>query len=365
MRPILDDHSNTGPHIPTALRETFVSRYFTHGDRMPRDSQWRIHGTIVPIPKYREDAARFAELAASRRSTWADLTLNIFSDASFQRQHNVGGYAVVHRPLVPSDDGSGGDGGNDGDGGFVEAAWPIDPLPDSNLGEMLAIAKSLAVAIQQVKDNRAALMGKRVTVTIFTDSNGSLQVLNGNKMSNRLWTLVFPVARFIRTQSQLLGQLGPTVHLVLRWMPGHHHDIFPHVRADGLSRSAGLVLLSYANAPRNLNLWEYYSESPTFQWLRPILLQALRQAAIIWPWLYHSIRPRRQIPLQERWNGALRDQLDLVMPVSDLGNKNMPAGWADESKVLLSMVLKQGIMTIEAAVPISRSSNRIFHQRRN
>lgn len=224
---------------------------------MPRDLQWRVHGTIVPIPKEREDAVRFAALAANRRSTWRDLTLNIFSDASFQRQHNVGGYAVVHRPLVPSDDGGGSDGGSEGDGGFVEVAWPIDPLPDSNLGEMLAIAESLAVAIQQVGDNRAALMGKRVNITIFSDSNGSLQVLSENKMSDGLWTLVFPVARVFRTQFQLLGQLGPTVHLVFRWMPGHYHDIFPHVRADELSRNTGLMRLSYTNAHRNLNLWEY------------------------------------------------------------------------------------------------------------
>lgn len=136
---------------------------------------------------------------------------------------------------MPGDDSEGGE----ADGGFVEAAWPIDPLPDSNLGEMLAIAKSLAVAIQQVRDHRAGLMGKRVNVTIFSDSNSSLRVLDGDKINKWLWKLVLPAASFIRTQSQLLGQLGPTVHLVLRWMPGHRHDIFPHVPADSLSRMLG------------------------------------------------------------------------------------------------------------------------------
>ncbi|KAK3290887.1 uncharacterized protein B0H64DRAFT_446704 [Chaetomium fimeti] len=150
---------------------------------MPRDTAWRIRGTIVPIPTSREDATRFANLAANRRSTWSDLALNIFSDASVQYQSNVGGYAVVHRPLMPSDGGS--DEGNHDHDEFVEAAWPIDPLPDSNLGEMLAIAKSIAVAIQQVKHNRAAFMGKRVNITIFSDSRVSLGVLNGDKLRGR------------------------------------------------------------------------------------------------------------------------------------------------------------------------------------
>ncbi|KAH6844565.1 hypothetical protein B0I37DRAFT_432961 [Chaetomium sp. MPI-CAGE-AT-0009] len=327
---------------------------------MPRDTEWRVHGTIVPTPTSREDATRFANLAASRRSTWGDLALNIFSDASFQNQSSVGGYAVVHRPLIPSDEG-GSDEGNDDHDGFIEAAWPIDPLPDSNLAEMLAIAKSMAVAIQQVKGNRAALMGKTITITIFRNSVVSLGVLNGRKLRDRLWLLVFPVARFIREQSRLLEQLGPTVNLVLRWMPGHGHRVLPHMRADRLARSAGLQRLSYTNVARNPNFWEYYSESPTFRWLKPTLLRAVQEAVSIWPRLHRSLRPQHPVPLQERWNGALRDQLDLVMPVSELGKKNMPTAWADANRVLLCMTLEQNtMMTIEAAIPVLRSNDHIF-----
>jgi hypothetical protein len=79
------------------------------------------------------------------------------------------------------------------DDNLIEAAWPIDPLYDTNLGELMSIAKSLAIAIQEIRNNQVALGDAIVTVTIFNDGDTGLKILNGKRVKESLWRLVRPV----------------------------------------------------------------------------------------------------------------------------------------------------------------------------
>lgn len=99
-----------------------------------------------------------------------------------------------------------------------QAAWPMDPMYHINLGELIGIAKSLAIAIQQIRDQRAVLIEKKstVTVTIFSDSNTSMMILNGKRPNQVLWAMTHPVVRLIEKQSKVIASLGPSVRLYLR-----------------------------------------------------------------------------------------------------------------------------------------------------
>jgi hypothetical protein len=71
---------------------------------------------------------------------------------------------------------------------LVEAAFPIDPLYDSILGELMAIAKSLAAAIEEIRANHIALADTTVTVNIFNDGETGLRILSGKSKGDPVET---------------------------------------------------------------------------------------------------------------------------------------------------------------------------------
>jgi hypothetical protein len=61
-----------------------------------------LRGTVIPRPQRAEDAEEFAYHAANHRSTWTNIALNIFSDASRYHIDDTGGYAVTfHKCTQP------------------------------------------------------------------------------------------------------------------------------------------------------------------------------------------------------------------------------------------------------------------------
>jgi hypothetical protein len=248
------------------------------------------------------------------------------------------------------------------DDNLIEAAWPIDPLYDTNLGELMSIAKSLAIAIQEIRNNRVALADAIVTVTIFNDGDTGLKILNGKRVKESLWRLVRPVVHLIDDQTNILSALGPTVRLFFRWVPGHHHNIGPHQRADHLARMAQETQRAYS-LPYG-NYWSTYVESPTIRWLKEALLRASIRSARIWPKLAHRLRHPRRLPANNaRARHALRAHLDTVLPLSMLG-RFMPAQWSDCEKV--TVVVEEGRGggrgAVELSVPVAQfvDTHRVF-----
>lgn len=226
----------------------------------------------------------------------------------------------------------------------------------------MSIAKSLAVAIRETKTNQAAPMDLTVAVTIFNDGNTGLKILNGRKVTERLWRLVRPVVQLIEDQTHILGTLGPSVRLFFRWMPGHYHGIVPHQRADHLSRMARETQRSYC--PQYGNYWRNYVESPTIRWLKEALLRASLRSARIWPKLANHLRHPRRLPANNaRLQHALQPHLDSVLPLSTLG-KSMPPQWSDCDKVIIAGAdgRQGGRGGVELSVPGARfvDTHRVF-----
>jgi hypothetical protein len=232
----------------------------------------------------------------------------------------------------------------------------LDPLYDANLGKLIAIAKSLALAIEQIRDNRRALVesGQTVTVTVVNEIKTVLRIFDGFTPKELVWKLVRPVVHLIEKQSRALNTLGPTVRLFFRWIPGHNHDIGPHIRADNLARTARDVQRSYC--PRYGNTWRTYMESPTVRWLKQSLLQSSFHSAAIWPRLRRRLRHPLPLPVSVRCLNALQVYLDGVLPA--LGRRKMPLQWSDSWSARLAT--KDGEEDIELSVPLTRSNHRVF-----
>jgi hypothetical protein len=191
------------------------------------------------------------------------------------------------------------------------------PLYDCNLGEFVAIAESLATAIQQIESHRETLKGKEITITVFNDSDTALKILAGagSREKLRLWALWEPVVKLIESQSQILACLGPKVYLQFRWMPGHCHRVLPHVRADALSKYARKSQQSY-----HQGIWKAYSESPTMRWLKKDLAKAACRC-IPPSRLIHA--PIRVMSANPTWQTALQRHLILHYPITTIGSQNM------------------------------------------
>ncbi len=129
-----------------------------------------VRGIVVNRPSRPRDALEHAHRAANHHSTWGDIELNIFSDASRHSNDDTGGIAIIFKPWMPHES---------MDDSLIKRAYPVDPLYDPNLGELLAIAEALATAIQEISDNSDSLGGERVKMTIFSDSRDGLKALDG------------------------------------------------------------------------------------------------------------------------------------------------------------------------------------------
>ncbi|KAH6614416.1 hypothetical protein B0J18DRAFT_300202 [Chaetomium sp. MPI-SDFR-AT-0129] len=237
---------------------------------------------------------------------------------------------------------------------LYEAAWPVDPMYDINLGELIAIAKSLAIAIQQIRDHRAVLVEKAspVTVTIFSDSNAALTILNGKIPKESLWIMIHPIVRLIERQTDIIASLGPTVRLYLRWIPGHGHDVWPHQRADILSWTAQEFQRSYWCEYDNF--WNCYMESSTMHWLKGKLVFACERAARLSSSLRRRLRCPHPRKLPAKQGIFLRAYLDGVLPT--LGRSQLPTQGSDSQSAVLTR--DNGSVDIKLEVPVHVTDRR-------
>ena len=197
------------------------------------------------------------------------------------------------------------------------------PLYDCNLGEFVAIAESLATAIQQIESHRETLKGKEIIITVFNDSVTALKILAGagSREKLRLWALWEPVVKLIERQSQILARLGPKVYLQFRWIPGHCHRVLPHVRADELSKYARKAQRSF-----HQGVWKASSESPTMRWLKKDLAKAACRCIPPSRLIHAPIR----VSTNPTWKTALQRHLILHYPITTIGSQNMETFFTTE-----------------------------------
>ncbi|KAH6844562.1 hypothetical protein B0I37DRAFT_377775 [Chaetomium sp. MPI-CAGE-AT-0009] len=194
---------------------------------------------VQPTP---ERAAAVADMAASQESTDQYIVFNLFCDGSMDTTNtNRGGISVVWPPFVP---------GSGSRHDLIGAAWPVNPIYDSSLGELLALSEALVIALHQLSDldNHPHLTGKPVLVRIFNDNKFNIQYLaNARSLPPHLLTLAQPVLDLIAMQSWALESLRPGIQLELHWIPGHHHRVEAHRWADELAKGARATRMAYAS----------------------------------------------------------------------------------------------------------------------
>ncbi|KAK4032724.1 hypothetical protein C8A01DRAFT_50552 [Parachaetomium inaequale] len=179
------------------------------------------YGTMFIHPNP-DVAAKFAEAACSLPPTDDEVYLNLFCDASQDINDPARGGISVTFPHRVSDSGR-------SPRDLISAAWPVNPIYDNRLGELLALAQCLVVATDQIVEFREAptVAGKTIVVRIFNDNMHNLQFICGwRQLDDDFVTLAWPVIKLIRLAIQNL--LSTPVVLEMHWIPGHNHRVEAH-----------------------------------------------------------------------------------------------------------------------------------------
>jgi hypothetical protein len=163
----------------------------------------------------------------------------------------------------------------------ITAAWPVDPLYNTSVGELLAISECIAIATRQICQSAQFCLpiAQPVVVRIFSNSRSGLAHLQGlAALRHDINLLARPVLDHIASQSAALHQLGANVHLELHWIPGHGHEVQPHVVADTYSRFARIRQTAYSTVSGNY--WQLPEEPAVLQYLRQQLADAASEGAV-------------------------------------------------------------------------------------
>lgn len=201
---------------------------------------------VQPSP---EQAAAVAQLASTQESTESHYLLNLFCDGSMDTVvTNRGGISVVYQPFVP---------GTGSRRDLIGAAWPVNPIYDPAIGELLALSESLTIALHQIANLDEAehlysdggpMTIKPLLIRIFNDNMFNIQHLANSphrRLSPPLLTLAQPVLNLIAMQSWALVNMRPGVELELHWIPGHKHRVEAHRWADELAKGARATGMAY------------------------------------------------------------------------------------------------------------------------
>ena len=108
--------------------------------------------------------------------------------------------------------------------------------------ELMAILEGTNIAKELRKGRTDWSAVKNLDVTIFTDSENSLEFISkGQNLQNHdlHWAVLQPMIGEIIYNSHRLTELG--CNLKLAWIPGHKHSVEPHKIADKESRKSGKV----------------------------------------------------------------------------------------------------------------------------
>jgi hypothetical protein len=230
----------------------------------------RFHGRIF-IQNDVEHAASYANWADLQSSVPGYIHINLFCDCSKDTTSNDGGIALAHRAWLP---------GLPNTNSIITAAWSVNHMYDTALGEFLAVSEALAVATQQIRQFAGApvLFGQQITLRIFNDNMFNLEYLQGRRAFDAgVMVLVKPVIDLIAMQSRVIHQQGVMINLELHWIPGHGHTVQPHVDADHYSRLARRRGRAYSTLSGNF--WDRAEEPSVVSYLKPVLAAAAIQAA--------------------------------------------------------------------------------------
>lgn len=164
---------------------------------------------------------------------------------------------------------------------IIAAAWPVNPLYNATVGELLAISECLAIACRQICQSAqfCSPIAQPVVVRIFSDSQHSLAHFQGlAPLRHDINLLAKPVLDHIALQSAVLHQLGANVHLELHWIPGHGHPVQPHAMADTYARFARVHETAYSTITGNH--WQLLEEPPVAGYLHQQLADAASEVAV-------------------------------------------------------------------------------------
>lgn len=189
----------------------------------------------------RPTALKLALAADNHVSTANDMQLIMFCDASFHQLSRMGGIGLVFKPLPAKQM----------EIALKSRAWPLKSISDINLGEMVAISESLAMATNEIRAALEVYPEQALSVKVMTDSHASLRHL-GKKSSHRprVVTKIDHVVDLIRMQVKALKGLGTSITVVFQWCPGHN-GVPQHDQADSLACQASISQLSFSSCDNN------------------------------------------------------------------------------------------------------------------
>jgi len=161
------------PSLPLFLFQNALILMFSPSVTMSSSPRLRFDGRIY-VQQF-DLAVRFAKKSCAQQPTAQQRYFNLFCDASKDLNNVVrGGISVTYPPWGPHQDSA---------GEVVAAAWPVNPVYDHRLGELLALAECLVVATSQIADfdDCMWLQGVRPTIVvrIFNDNMYNLEYLGG------------------------------------------------------------------------------------------------------------------------------------------------------------------------------------------
>lgn len=255
----------------------------------------RFHGNIH-IEANKEDAVNIANSLSSYPSTDYYIHINLFCDCSRSKIDDLdgsqdpddGGIAVAFRPWLPRVQ-------NDT---IAIEAWPVKPMFHHVLGEFIALSQGLVVAFQQLTQFAGSLAGRTVIVRLFNDNKYNLQYLQGRRyLEPQMLALTRPVLDLIADQTRALHSLGTPVILEAHWIPGHYHQVKPHIDADVYSRSARIRQRSFSTLTGDN--WQEANQPYVVSTLGHRLTLAALDAARFMPELMNLI-PLQHRPVQHQ-----------------------------------------------------------------
>jgi hypothetical protein len=240
------------------------------------------------IVRRKDKAIEDARDVALTRSTTDHIQLSLFCDTSRALDHPVaqdhGAIAVAYKAWIP------GTFSRDDRRPTFEVAYPVNPLVDSGLGELMAVAESLYIASQEVEKIKRIpeFRGRTARVRIFNDNRFNLEYLEGTRRFPKpVHTLVKPVLEKIGAQSRRLARTkGVRVKLYLHWLPGHGHG----VQIPNTTSWPSPVSLGKVSCVCTIHSKDAYARGGVFLWLRA---STCRQERCQNAWAAHHSRGQR------------------------------------------------------------------------
>ncbi|KAK4451327.1 hypothetical protein QBC34DRAFT_424171 [Podospora aff. communis PSN243] len=163
------------------------------------------------------NAARYSRDLATGRQKWA-----LYADSSRKAEEpyaDMGGCAVVYRPP-----------------GYVQGpwlvrAWRVPDMAEILHGELYGIVGALLVVLEYAEQG----LIWDTAINVFNDNLECQHWIRGGPGNKDLDPVIKPLVQAVSWISRRLGAFRCEV--TMSWIPGHRHNVVPHIIADGWSRN--------------------------------------------------------------------------------------------------------------------------------